>query len=208
MEEPVKGKFGQRVNKDRKVARNFGIQTPTPEKGKGPQRQHRGRCITCFKCNQAGHVAQDCKTGQRRACFECGSSDHYRNMCPKRNQSPYANPTQPANQGNRGGLAQGRAFVIRAEEAKQNPDVVTGTFLVNNHPASVLFDSRADRSYVSLEFRPKINKKSQNLREDVTTDSFDLQSMSKHMGSLDICKTTLLNKSDSGRFVLFQDYYH
>ncbi|KAJ9557142.1 hypothetical protein OSB04_011756 [Centaurea solstitialis] len=37
MEEPVKGKFGQRVNKDRKVARNFGIQTPTPEKGKGPQ---------------------------------------------------------------------------------------------------------------------------------------------------------------------------
>ncbi|KAJ9561552.1 hypothetical protein OSB04_006712 [Centaurea solstitialis] len=154
MEEPVKGKFGQRVNKDRRVTRNFGIQTPTLEKGKGPQcvcdrchHQHLRRCITCFKCNQAGYVAQDCKTGQRRTCFECGSPDHYRNMCPKRNHRSYTNPTQPANQGNRGGLARGRAFVIGVEEAKQNPDVVTGTFLLNNYPASVLFDSGADRSY-------------------------------------------------------------
>ncbi|KAJ9547281.1 hypothetical protein OSB04_019824 [Centaurea solstitialis] len=173
MEEPVKGKFGQRINKDRRVTRIFGIQTPTLEKGKGQQRvcdrcqhQHLGRCITCFKCNQAGHVAHDCKMGQRRTCFECGSPDHYRSMCPKRNQRPYANPTQPANQGNHGGLARGRAFVVGAEEAKQNPDGVTGTFLLNNYPASVLFDSGADRSYVSLEFRPKINKKSQNLREE------------------------------------------
>ncbi|KAJ9544324.1 hypothetical protein OSB04_024031 [Centaurea solstitialis] len=75
-------------------------------------------------------------------------------------------PAQPANQGNRGGLARGRAFVIGAEEARQNPDVVTGTFLLNNYPATVLFDSGADRSYVSLEFRPKINKKSQNLNEE------------------------------------------
>ncbi|KAJ9536325.1 hypothetical protein OSB04_un000505 [Centaurea solstitialis] len=152
MEDPVEGKSGQRVNKDRKVARNFGIQTPTPEKGKGPQRvcdkchqQHKGRCITCFKCNQAGHVVRDCKTGQRRACYECGSPDHYRNMCPKRNQ---------------------RVFVIGAEEAKQNPDMVTGTFLLNNYPAFVLFGSGADKSYVSLEFRPKTNRKSQNLREE------------------------------------------
>ncbi|KAJ9544966.1 hypothetical protein OSB04_024673 [Centaurea solstitialis] len=103
---------------------------------------------------------------ESRTCFECGSLDHFRSACPKRNQRPYANPTPPANQGNRGGLALGRAFVIGAEEAKQNPDVVTGTFLLNNYPASVLFDSGADRSYVSLKFRPKINKKSQNLREE------------------------------------------
>ncbi|KAJ9544937.1 hypothetical protein OSB04_024644 [Centaurea solstitialis] len=152
MEEPARGKFGQRFNKDRKVAKNFGIQAPALEKGKGPQqacdrchRQHLGRCIICQKCNRAGHVAQDCISGESRACYECGSPDHYRNVCPKRNQRSHANPTSPATQGNRGGLARGRAFVIGAEEAKQNPEVVIGTFLLNNYPASVLFDSGADR---------------------------------------------------------------
>ncbi|KAJ9556981.1 hypothetical protein OSB04_011595 [Centaurea solstitialis] len=173
VEEPVRSKLEQKFNKDRRMARNFGIQTPAPEKGKGPQRacdkchrQHIGRCTICSRCNRAGHVAQDCRVGGSRNCFECGSPDHYRNACPKRQQRPYVNQVQPANQGNRGGLARGRAFVIGAEEARQNPDVVTGTFLLNNYPATVLFDSGADRSYVSLEFRPKINKKSQNLKEE------------------------------------------
>ncbi|MCG5051310.1 aspartyl protease family protein, partial [Pectobacterium brasiliense] len=33
-------------------------------------------------------------------------------------------------------------------------EVVNGTFFVNNQPASVLFDSGADRSFVSLSFEP------------------------------------------------------
>ncbi|KAJ9567011.1 hypothetical protein OSB04_002977 [Centaurea solstitialis] len=101
--------------------------------------------------------------GTYQRCGKCG------NLHARRCVRPYANQAQPANQGNqgnRGGLARGRAFVIGAEEARQNPDVVTGTFLLNNYPATVLFDSGADRSFVSLEFRPKINKKSQNLKED------------------------------------------
>ncbi|KAJ9553018.1 LOW QUALITY PROTEIN: hypothetical protein OSB04_017063 [Centaurea solstitialis] len=165
MEEPVKRQFSGRSGKDRRIAGNYGIQTQTVEKKKGTypkcdkcNNHHIGRCILCLKS-----AKEDCK---KRSCFECGSPDHFRNTCPKLNQRPYANPTQPANQGNRGGLARGRAFVIGAEEAKQNPNVVTDTFLLNNHPASVLFDSGADRSYVSLEFRPKINKRSQKLKEE------------------------------------------
>nr|GEZ50804.1 putative reverse transcriptase domain-containing protein [Tanacetum cinerariifolium] len=38
-----------------------------------------------------------------------------------------------------------------------NPNVVTGTFLLNDHYASVLFDSGAERSFVSIEFTPFIN---------------------------------------------------
>src|SRR5581483_10170199 len=124
---------------------------------------HTGRCIICRKCSKGGHTDSDCR---KKACFECGSFKHYRNTCPKVKQRPYADPAQPANPENRGGLARGRALVIGAEEARQNPDVITGTFLLNNCPATVLFDSGADRSYVSLEFRPKINKKSQNLKEE------------------------------------------
>ncbi|KAJ9544144.1 hypothetical protein OSB04_023851 [Centaurea solstitialis] len=92
--------------------------------------------------------------GMPQRCGKCGN--HHAGRCP----------ANPGNQGNRGGLARGRAFVIGTEEARQNPDVVTGTFLLNNYPATVLFDSGADMSFVSLEFRPKINKKSQNLKED------------------------------------------
>ena len=63
-------------------------------------------------------------------------------------------------------MARGRVFEIGTEEARQNLDMVTGTFLQNNHPASILFNFGADRSFVSLEFRPKIKKRSQKLKEE------------------------------------------
>ncbi|KAJ9539019.1 hypothetical protein OSB04_031752 [Centaurea solstitialis] len=170
MKKPTKLQFKGRPGKDRRVTRNYGIQTQVAEKGEGTypkhgkcRNHHTGRRVICRKCGKGGDFDKDCK---RRTCFECGSPNHYRNVCAERHQGPHENPTPPVNQRTRGVLARGRAFVIRAEEAKQNPDVVTGTFLLNNYPATVLFDSGADRSYVSLEFRPKINKKSQNLKEE------------------------------------------
>ena len=59
----------------------------------------------------------------------------------------------------------GRAFEIGAKEVRHDPDVVTGTFFLINHYASVLFDSGEDKSSVSLDFKPKINLKSQRLKE-------------------------------------------
>ncbi|KAK9053496.1 hypothetical protein SSX86_030130 [Deinandra increscens subsp. villosa] len=44
-----------------------------------------------------------------------------------------------------------------AEKAQANQEVVNGTFLVNNRYASILFDSGADRSFVSLEFEPLLD---------------------------------------------------
>ena len=74
-------------------------------------------------------------------------------MCPRLNRRPNADQ------------ARGRVIEIWAEEARRNPDVVTCTFLLNNQYASVLFDSGADRSFVSLYFRPKINLRPRKLEE-------------------------------------------
>ncbi|GKA14708.1 putative reverse transcriptase domain-containing protein, partial [Tanacetum coccineum] len=79
-------------------------------------------------------------------CFECGAPGHFRNNCPQ---------WKNKNQGNGNGVA--RAYAVGV--AGQNPDnnVVTGTFLLNNRCASILFDTGADRSFVSTQFSTLIN---------------------------------------------------
>ncbi|GJW92301.1 putative reverse transcriptase domain-containing protein [Tanacetum coccineum] len=58
---------------------------------------------------------------------------HTRNYCPKRRDP-------------QGEEARGRAYVINDTEKHQGPNVVTGTFLLNNRYATVLFDSGSDKS--------------------------------------------------------------
>ncbi|GKC49051.1 hypothetical protein Tco_1071796 [Tanacetum coccineum] len=45
--------------------------------------------------------------------------------------------------------AQGRAYMLRDRNAHQDSNVVTGMFLLNQHLARVLFDSGADKSFIS-----------------------------------------------------------
>ncbi|GKB20758.1 putative reverse transcriptase domain-containing protein [Tanacetum coccineum] len=105
-----------------------------------------GPCRTCFNCNRPGHLAKDCRGVPRnvnpvnarnptvRACYECGSTDHVRSACPRLNraQGPEENrPNQVAannegqGRGNQGNQARGRAFMLGAEEARQDPNIVT-----------------------------------------------------------------------------------
>ncbi|GKC06536.1 putative reverse transcriptase domain-containing protein [Tanacetum coccineum] len=88
-----------------------------------------------------GHFAKDCRVVPRnvnpvnarnptaRACYECGSTDHIKSVCP-------------------------RSFMLGGEEARQDPNIVTGTFTLNDHYATTLFDSGADYSFVSATFIP------------------------------------------------------
>ncbi|GJS55557.1 putative reverse transcriptase domain-containing protein [Tanacetum coccineum] len=50
--------------------------------------------------------------------------------------------------------ARGRAFMLGADEACQDSNIVTGTFTLNNHFSTTLFDSGADYSFVSTTFIP------------------------------------------------------
>nr|GEY61424.1 putative reverse transcriptase domain-containing protein [Tanacetum cinerariifolium] len=79
----------------------------------------------------------------------------------RRNQSE----NQLALEGNRNtqgneNRARGRAFNVNAVNALQDPNVVTGTYSLNNLYATVLLDSSASFSFISTKFAPLLNKKS------------------------------------------------
>nr|GEU42370.1 putative reverse transcriptase domain-containing protein [Tanacetum cinerariifolium] len=104
------------------------------------------------KTYRLGHYEADCKARlpgtddnllRNVTCYGCGKKGHPRHLCLKKR-----------NQQNEG--ASTRAYVV-VENPQQNPNVVTGTFLLNDHYASVLFDSGAERSCVSIEFTHFIN---------------------------------------------------
>ncbi|GJY74844.1 putative reverse transcriptase domain-containing protein [Tanacetum coccineum] len=65
--------------------------------------------------------------------------------------------------GNNDNQACERAFVIGADKACQDPNIITGKFTLNNHYATTLFDSGADYSFVSTTFIPLLDIKTSNL---------------------------------------------
>ncbi|GKA19327.1 putative reverse transcriptase domain-containing protein [Tanacetum coccineum] len=100
----------------------------------------------------------------QRVCYECGSSEHLRNTCPKLNRAPGQAGNRLALEGNRntqnnGNQARGRALSVNAVNVLPDPNVVTCTFSLNDHFATVLFDSGADFSFISTKFAPLLNVK-------------------------------------------------
>ncbi|GJY51186.1 putative reverse transcriptase domain-containing protein [Tanacetum coccineum] len=74
---------------------------------------------------------------------------HYRNECPKLKNQNRGNKTGNKN---RIGKARGKAYVLGRGDANPGSNIIMGIFLLNNHYAFVLFDSGADRSFVSTTF--------------------------------------------------------
>ncbi|GJR91628.1 putative reverse transcriptase domain-containing protein [Tanacetum coccineum] len=113
---------------------------------------HIGPCtVKCNTCNKVGHLTKNYRnkgpaTGSNLlpvtvTCHACGEKGHYANQCRKTTNNN----------------AQGRAYMLRDRNAHQDPNVVTGMFLLNQHLARVLFDSGADKSFVSISLASMLN---------------------------------------------------
>nr|GFB21580.1 hypothetical protein [Tanacetum cinerariifolium] len=88
---------------------------------------------------------------QKTTCYECGVQGHFKRECPKLKNNN--------NHGKQGGRNNASARVYAVDHTGTDPDVnaVTGTFLLNNRYASVLFDTGTDKSFVSTTFSTQIN---------------------------------------------------
>ncbi|KAJ9546253.1 hypothetical protein OSB04_025960 [Centaurea solstitialis] len=127
------------------------------------------------------HTARYCKNDDRKKCFKYGNVGHFRDRYPRLNKGSIStskrNKEKRVTRENQRSKAQEGAFVIGTEEARQDPRVITGTFLINGHYASVIFDSGADRSFVSLGFRPLIPLASESLDEVYSIELADGQEL-------------------------------
>ncbi|GKF79852.1 reverse transcriptase domain-containing protein, partial [Tanacetum coccineum] len=92
----------------------------------------------------------------------CGRQGHYRSDCLKLKDQNHGNKV-----GNKNGVgeARGKAYVLGGGDTNPDSNVVKCTFLLNNNYASVLFDSGADRSFVSTTFIALF---------DITPDTLDV----------------------------------
>ncbi|GJY44448.1 reverse transcriptase domain-containing protein [Tanacetum coccineum] len=106
--------------------------------------------IKCQTCNKVGHQTRNCRnkgstTGSNLqlvlvTCHACGEKGNYRNQCPKANNN-----------------AHGRAYLLRDKNAHPDPNIVTSTLFLNQHLARILFDSGADKSFVSISLASMLN---------------------------------------------------
>ncbi|GKE50805.1 putative reverse transcriptase domain-containing protein [Tanacetum coccineum] len=107
-------------------------------------------CMSAGIANNANNQ-RGTRSGQKPTCFEFGVRGHFKRECPKLKNNK--------NRRNQVGNDRAPAKVYAVGHAGTNPDsnVMTGTFLLNNRYASILFDTGADRSFVSTAFSSQID---------------------------------------------------
>ncbi|GJS26085.1 putative reverse transcriptase domain-containing protein [Tanacetum coccineum] len=146
------------------------------------RRQEDGRAYAVT----SGHLSKNCRSKKLATISNQlpvtvirhahGEKGHYTNQCRKTNIN-----------------AQGKAYMLRDKNAQQDPNVVTGMFLLNQHLVRVLFDFGADRSFISLSLASMLNIPS------ITVDTFyNIEMADGNLVSINTvikgCTLTLLNQ--------------
>ncbi|GJZ58033.1 putative reverse transcriptase domain-containing protein, partial [Tanacetum coccineum] len=83
----------------------------------------------------------------------------------------------------RGSALMGMWFAM---EAVQDPKVVTGTFSLNDHFVTILFDSGVDFSFISTEFAPLLNVRPSIVNPELGGSLFSINLIPLGHGSFDV----------------------
>nr|GEU84105.1 hypothetical protein [Tanacetum cinerariifolium] len=118
---------------------------------------HNRQCAPkCGNCKRYGHTTSDYRVNTNNnkknqkagACYECGNTGNIKRNFPKLKNN---------RNGNENVIAQGRAYALGGRDSSLDSNVITGTFLLNNRYATILFDTSADMSFVSITFSSLID---------------------------------------------------
>nr|GEW40306.1 hypothetical protein [Tanacetum cinerariifolium] len=134
------------------------------------RRCHFDQCpLKCDNYGRMGHKAKDCQSKNVASgaivqsnvvCYECRERGHKSRSCPKKADR-------------RGKNLQGQAYVICDAEHNQGPNVVKGTFLLNNRYATMLLDSGVNKSFMDIKFSHLIDIKPVKLNSSYEVELAD-----------------------------------
>ncbi|GKA27438.1 putative reverse transcriptase domain-containing protein [Tanacetum coccineum] len=147
-------------------------------------KKHARDCWKYGKCGKLEHKIATCWSLDRKdvTCFNCNEKGHRKRDCPKLKKN------------GQGGNNHGAVYKLGVVDAQQDPKVVTGTFLLNNRYATALFDSGADKSFVSTNFSTLIDIKPVELDTCYEVELADGKVVSTN-NVLIGCTLNLLNRS-------------
>ncbi|GKD77181.1 putative reverse transcriptase domain-containing protein, partial [Tanacetum coccineum] len=125
MEETSKQGGSWKDNKKAKVGKGFVATTPPRNENVGSYPKYCQAPVKLVTPVSAVRMGNN-----QRVCYECWSSEHLRNTCPKLNQAPGQAGNRLALKGNRNtqnneNQVSGRAFNVNAVDALQDPNGVT-----------------------------------------------------------------------------------
>nr|GFA32883.1 hypothetical protein [Tanacetum cinerariifolium] len=147
-------------------------------------KKHGEDCWKCGKCGKLGHkTAAYCNLDIKDVtCLNCNEKGYRKRDCPKLKKN------------GQGGNNRGAVYKLRVMDAQQDSKVVTGTFLLKNRYANAIFDSGADKSFVSTNFSTLIDIEPVELDTSYEVELADKKVVSTN-NVLIGCTLNLLNHS-------------